>query len=283
MEIKSFFDKPTFTITYVVYDESTKDAVVIDPVRDYDASTGRVSTTHHDLVNGFVKDNGLKLHYILETHVHADHLTGAPLLKREHPEAQVVISEKIKVVQDTFIPVFNMEGTASDGSQFDKLVADGDSFTAGSLEIKVIATPGHTPACLTYHIGDALFTGDALFMPDMGTGRCDFPKGDADDLYASIQKIYALPDETRIFVGHDYAPGGREYAWETTVGKEKAENIQLKSNTTKEEFVTFRRDRDSQLNAPKLLLPSIQVNLAAGELPQAEGNGTKYIKIPVKE
>jgi glyoxylase-like metal-dependent hydrolase (beta-lactamase superfamily II) len=282
MKIQSFFDKATFTMTYIVFDENSKDAVIIDPVYDFDPHSGKLSQESFELASSFIKDHGLNLHYILETHVHADHLSGSQLFKEMNPQVKIAIHENIKLVQEVFEPIFNLKGENNcDGSQFDELVKDGDLIKAGSLEIKVIATPGHTPACVSYLVEDAVFTGDALFMPDMGTGRCDFPKGDAEKLYDSLMKIYELPESTRIFVGHDYGPGGREIAWQTTVKEQREGNIQLKANTTKEEFVTFRKNRDAQLNAPKLLLPSIQVNMRAGNLPESEENGSRYIKIPL--
>jgi len=282
MKVQSFFDKTTFTMTYVVFDESSKDAVIIDPVYDFDAHSGKLTQDSFKTVGSFIDENKLNLHYILETHVHADHLSASQLLKGVYPQASIVIHENIKMVQEVFAPIFNMN-TEHDGGEFDRLVVDGDILNAGELAIKVIATPGHTPACVSYLIDDAVFTGDALFMPDMGTGRCDFPKGDAEMLYDSLMKIYELPESTRIFVGHDYGPGGREIAWQTTVKDQRAQNIQLKANTTKEEFVSFRRNRDQQLNAPKLLLPSIQVNMHAGKLPDEQSNGTRYLMIPLTE
>ncbi len=282
MKIQSFFDKGTNTMTYIVFDEATKDAVVIDPVYNFDAPSGKLTQESFNLVKDFIKSQSLSLHYILETHVHADHISSSQLLKNEFPNAVTAIHENIKIVQEVFAPVFNMGETCPcDGSQFDKLLADKDILNAGSLEIKILSTPGHTPACVSFLIGDAIFTGDAVFMPDMGTGRCDFPKGDAEQLYDSLMKIYELPEDTRVFVGHDYGPGGREIAWETTIKEQRQSNIQLKAGTSKEDFVTFRKNRDAQLNAPKLLLPSIQVNMKAGNLPDEDSNGTRYIKIPL--
>ncbi len=282
MKIQSFFDKGTNTMTYIVFDEATKDAVVIDPVYNFDAPSGKLTQESFNLVKDFIKSESLSLHYILETHVHADHISSSQLLKNEFPNAITAIHENIKIVQEVFAPVFNMGETCPcDGSQFDKLLADKDILNAGSLEIKILSTPGHTPACVSFLIGDAIFTGDAVFMPDMGTGRCDFPKGDAEQLFDSLMKIYELPEDTRVFVGHDYGPGGREIAWETTIKEQRQSNIQLKAGTSKEEFVSFRKNRDAQLNAPKLLLPSIQVNMKAGKLPDEDSNGTRYIKIPL--
>ncbi len=282
MQIETFFDPATWTLTYVVFDEATKDAVVIDPVLDFDPLAVSVSTSSNDRVAAFVEEQGLKLGAILETHAHADHLSGSQDLKARFG-ADIVIGEHIQTVQQTFKGIFNLpEDFKTDGSQFDKLVTDDETFHVGSLAIKVLHTPGHTPACVSYLIGDALFTGDALFMPDMGTGRCDFPAGSAEDLYNSIAgKIYALPDETRVFVGHDYLPGGRELKWETTVAAEKEGNVQLPGNRSKDEFVQFRTARDATLNPPKLIFQSVQVNVRAGKLPEAEDNGMAYLKLPI--
>ncbi|MCB9777751.1 MAG: MBL fold metallo-hydrolase [Alphaproteobacteria bacterium] len=280
-EVKAFFDPATWTLTFVVWDRATKDAVIIDPVLDFDPLAVSTSERSATEVGDFVEQQGLHLKWILETHAHADHLSGSQVLK-DRFGAGVVIGQSITAVQDVFKGVFGLgEDFHADGSQFDKLVADGEALAAGSLTIEAIATPGHTPACMTYKIGDAIFTGDALFMPDFGTGRCDFPKGSAEDLYDSIQKLYALPDETRVFVGHDYQPGGREVAWETTVGASKAGNKQLTGTTSREDFVKFRSDRDAQLQPPKLIFQSIQVNIRAGRLPDPEGNGLRYLKLPM--
>ncbi len=282
--VKEFFDKATWTLTYVVYDEKTNDALVIDPVWDYDPAASKMSTDSIDIVKKFIDDKKLNVHYILETHAHADHVTGSQVLKKLIPKAKVGIGAKITDVQKVFKDVFNLNPNfATDGSQFDLLLNETEILKAGSLELKTIFTPGHTPACASYLIGDALFTGDALFMPDYGTGRCDFPAGSADDLYTSVHdKIYKLPDSTRVFVGHDYLPNGRGVAFESTIGESKAKNIQLKVETSRDEFVTFRKNRDKTLAAPRLLLPSVQVNIDAGTLPVAENNGTRYLKIPVR-
>ena len=283
MEIKAFYHEPTYTLTYVVFDPASKDAVVLDPVLDYDPLGSQTSTAAADEVTDFLKSKGLKVHYVLETHAHADHVTAAPLLKRRL-EADVVIGEQITVVQETFKTIFDLgEDFATDGSQFDKLTKDGEVFTAGALSVETLATPGHTPACVSYKIGDAVFTGDALFMDDYGTGRCDFPRGSAKDLYASItQRLYTLPDETRVFVGHDYPESlGREVAWETTIGKSKAQNPQLKGDTTEAEFVGFREARDKGLRAPRLLFQSVQVNVSAGQLPSKGENGIRYLNLPL--
>ena len=282
MQTVSFFDKRTFTVTYVVYDAVTLDAVVIDPVLDYEPASSRVWTESLELVASFVKEKGLKLHYILETHAHADHLSGAQELKRQFPQAKLAVGARITEVQKVFKGVFDLpDDFATDGRQFDVLLQEGDTLKAGTIEVDTIYTPGHTPACATFRIEDALFTGDALFMPDMGTGRCDFPGGSATDLYDSIQKLYALPDSTRVFVGHDYAPGGREYAWETTVGEQKAKNIQLAGSTSREDFVTMRTRRDKTLDAPRLLFQSVQVNIDAGRMPEPNANQTRYLRIPI--
>ncbi len=282
MEIKSFFDARTFTFTYVIFDAATKDAVVIDPVLDYEPVGSKLWTESVDVVIKFIKDNGLTLHYILESHAHADHLSGAQMLKEQFPAAKTAVGKNITVVQEFFKAFFNLSGDfPTDGSQFDRLLNDNEVFEAGSLKIEVIFTPGHTPACACYKIGDALFTGDALFMPDMGTGRCDFPAGSAHDLYNSVtERIYTLPDDTRIFVGHDYMPGGREVASETTVGEEKRNNIQLSEDTSEVDFIKFRSERDKTLAAPKLLFQSVQVNIDAGSMPDVEGD-KQYLKIPV--
>ena len=284
MDIKAFYDPATFTLTYVVYDQSTKDAVIIDPVLDFDPASGRVSTASIEKIVEFVRISGLRVHYILETHAHADHLSGAhEMVDKYFSDARIAIGERITLVQDTFKNVFNLPASFKvDGSQFHRLLKDNEDVEAGSLGFKVIFTPGHTPACTSFLFGDALFTGDALFMPDYGTGRCDFPKGDAGALYHSVAKrLYELPDATRVFVGHDYQPNGRPLAFETTIGESKRNNIQLKSTTSESEFVAFRKKRDATLSAPRLLFPSIQVNIAAGRFPETESNGKVYLKIPI--
>ncbi len=281
MEIKAFYDAPTYTVTFVVYDGKTKDAVIIDPVLDYDPLSSSTKTESLTKVAAFLKDQGLKLHYVLETHAHADHLSGSQWLKK-HFGAKVAIGSAIKAVQETFRGVFDLGPDFKvDGSQFDRLLEDGESFAAGSLNIGVIATPGHTPACVTFKIEDAIFTGDALFMEDYGTGRCDFPKGSADDLFESIQKLYRLPDATRVFVGHDYQPNGRDVKWETTIGKSKEMNPQLRASTTKADFVAARNKRDATLAPPRLLYPSVQINIDAGRLPKPHANGLRYLAVPL--
>lgn len=284
MKIKTLFDQATFTLTYIVHDEKTRDAVIIDPVLDYNPNASKISNESVQLVEKYVKENNLNVHYIIETHAHADHLSSSQDLKELYPNAKLIIHENIKIVQETFKGIFNMPELKTDGSQFDYLVKDGEVLKAGSIEIKAIHTPGHTPACTSYLIEDNLFTGDALFMPDFGTGRCDFPAGSATDLYETIHdKLYALPDETKVYVGHDYAPGGREIQFQTTIGESKKNNIQLKAGTNKEEFIKWRTDRDKTLDAPKLLLQSVQVNIDAGHLPKAEENGVSYLKMPISK
>ncbi len=283
--VKEFFDRATWTLTYVAFDPSTRDAVILDPVWDYDQSSSKMSTNSAEQVLAYVKANDLKVHYILETHAHADHVSGSQVLKKKIPGAKVGIGARIMDVQKVFKNVFNLDSDfKTDGSQFDLLLEEAKPLKAGSLVVETIFTPGHTPACGSYVIGDAVFTGDALFMPDYGTGRCDFPAGSAEDLYTSVhEKLYKLPDEQRVFVGHDYMPNGRALKFESTIGEEKKKNIQLNVETTKEQFVQFRNNRDKTLAAPRLLLPSVQINIGAGILPKAEENGTRYLKIPVRE
>lgn len=282
IKIKDFFDKNTSTLTYVVNDTSSGDAVIIDPVLDYDPANGRVWGESVAKLISYLKEQQLRVHYIIETHVHADHLTGANLLKQRLPQIKTVISEQINVVQEVFQAIFNLPGFSTDGRQFDKLVKDNESFDAGTLKIKTFQTPGHTPTCVSYLIEDALFTGDSIFMPDTGTGRCDFPNGSAEKLYHSIkEKIYSLPDNTRIFVAHDYQPNGRELQFQTTVGEQKKFNIHIKADTKLDAFVQFRTDRDKGLSAPRLLLPSLQINMNAGNMPPPESNGVVYLKMPL--
>ncbi|MFM6927126.1 MAG: MBL fold metallo-hydrolase [Bdellovibrio sp.] len=283
IQIQHFFDPATSTLTYVVHDTKTLDAVIIDPVWDYDPATSKLSTKSLDQVVAYIKDNKLKPHYVMETHAHADHLSSSQLFKNIFPGIKVAIGERITEVQKIFKPVFNMPKDFNvSGADFDVLLKEGETFEVGSLKIKTFFTPGHTPACASYLIDDALFTGDSIFMPDSGTGRCDFPAGNAESLYDSVHgKIYNLPDSTRIFVGHDYQPNGRELKFETSVAEQKEKNIQLKAHTSKTEFVEFRTKRDATLSAPKLLLPSIQINIRAGHLPPPEDNGVSYIKLPL--
>lgn len=284
LQIKDFFDPATYTLTYVVYDPSSRDAVIIDPVMDYDPAASKVSYQSVEKVSHFVDSNHLKVHLILETHAHADHLSGAQPLKKRYPFAKIAIGARIRDVQKVFKGVFNLpESFKIDGSQFDLLLEDESTVSAGSIKIKTLFTPGHTPACASYLIGDAIFTGDALFMPDHGTGRCDFPSGSAADLYDSIhEKLYRLPDSTRVFVGHDYQMGRTEVLFESTIGAEKKQNIQLRQETTRDEFIAARNQRDKKLAAPRLLLPSVQVNIDAGHLPNEEQNGARYLKIPIR-
>lgn len=282
MQIQEFYDESTFTLTYIVWDPATRDAVVIDPVLNYDSLSSRTSTESLDALELFVKQRRLQLLWALETHAHADHLSGAQQLQARLG-ARLAIGQGITVVQKTFKALFDLPADfAVDGSQFDKLLADGETLHAGSLTIEAMATPGHTPACLSFRIGNAVFTGDALFMDDYGTGRTDFPQGSALDLYHSVhERLYQLPDETRVFVGHDYRPGGRELRFETSIGQSKRENPQLNQQTLKEEFVEFRNARDANLKAPKLLYQSVQINVNAGRLPPLRENGQRYLQIPV--
>ncbi len=282
--VKTFFDEATFTASHVVIDPATKKCAIIDSVLDYDPASGRTTTKSADEIIAYVKDNGLTVEWILETHVHADHLTAAPYLK-ENLGGKTAIGDKIDVVQGVFAKVFNAESAFKrDGSQFDKLFADGETFKVGEIDAHVIHTPGHTPACSTIIIGDAGFVGDTLFMPDYGTARCDFPGGDAKTLYRSIQKIFALPSETRLFMCHDYkAPDRDEFVWETTVGEEREKNIHVHDGITEEEFVKMREARDKTLAMPRLILPSVQVNMRAGDMPPAEDNGVVYLKVPLNQ
>lgn len=283
-QIKEFFDKNTWTLTYVLWDEKTKDAIVIDPVMDYDPAASKTSEESATEVIKFLKSQQLKLHFILETHAHADHLSGSQIIKRQFPNAKIAIGEKITKVQEVFKGIFDLPvDFKTDGSQFDRLLKDGEGFSAGSIQIKTIFTPGHTPACASYLIDDNVFVGDALFMPDYGTGRCDFPAGSAVELYHSVHnRLYELPEETKVYTGHDYLPNGRPLKFMATIAEEKKENIQLKANTSLEEFVQFRTERDRTLAAPKLLLPSVQVNIDAGHLPKPAKNGTRYLRIPIR-
>ena len=280
--VEAFFDEPTNTVSYLVVDPQTHRAAVVDPVLDYDQRTGKASAKSADRIIDRATVLGAAIDWVLETHVHADHLSGAPYIKVK-TGAKVVIGERIREVQKIFRPVFNALDVSGEGSEFDKLVKDGDRLPLGDLTIEVIATPGHTPACVSYRIGNMVFVGDTLFMPDYGTARADFPGGDARALYRSIRRLLALPKETRLFMCHDYLPkGGRDhYAWETTVGDELAHNIHVHEGVSEDQFVAMRQARDATLSAPVLLMPSIQVNMRAGKLPPADANGVHYIKIPV--
>lgn len=282
-EILSFFDFATNTWTYLVSDPATGDAAIIDAVLDYEPKGAVVSHAGLERLLGVVTQRKFKLRYILETHVHADHLSGGEWL-RQKTGAPLVIGAGIGAVQHEFAPRFAMDDLATDGRQFDMLVADGTALPLGTLAIRVIHTPGHTPACVTYVVGDAAFVGDTLFMPDYGSARCDFPGGDAATLYASIQKILALPAETRIFVGHDYLPAGRsEYACETTVAAQKAGNVHVHAGVSATDFVAMREARDATLPPPLLILPSLQVNIAAGALPAADAKGRRFLRLPLHE
>jgi glyoxylase-like metal-dependent hydrolase (beta-lactamase superfamily II) len=282
MEIEAFFDENrTCTVTYVVYDRETADAVVIDPILDLDMTPWRTSTDSVDHVIEFITKKKLTVHWILDTHVHADHITGAAELKKRL-HAPMAIGANIRHVQEVFKQAFNLgDGFRTDGSQFDRLLNDGDAVRAGSLTVNVLHTPGHTPACCTYHIGDALFTGDVLFMPDIGVARCDFPGGSAETLYRSVKnRLYTFPHSTRVMVGHDY-PSKREFHCQTTIGQSKAFNCDLPNSITEEDFVARIHERDRLLPAPRLLFPSLQVNINAGELPEPENNEVTYLKVPL--
>lgn len=279
-QVRAFFDRNTNTISYLVVDPETRYGAVVDPVLDYDQSTGKAGTTSADAILKAAAEEGVTIDWVLETHAHADHLSGAPYVKLK-TGARVGIGEHIREVQKIFRPVFNATDVSGDGSEFDHLFVDGERFRIGNLDASILHTPGHTPACVSYVVGDAVFVGDTLFMPDYGTARADFPGGDARTLYRSIHKLLALPDATRIFVCHDYLPQGRtDYAWETTIGAER-KNVQL-DGVSEDDFVKWRENRDAKLAAPLLLLPSIQTNIRAGKLPPPDANGVSYIKIPVK-
>jgi len=281
--VTAFFDEATNTVTYVVADPNSNKCVVIDPVLDYNPAAGRTSTESVTAVIDFMKQESLSLEWILETHVHADHLSGAPVLKSE-TNAKTAVGSDITAVQSVFKGIFNLKDLSTDGSQFDQLFSDGDEFQIGEMSGRVMHTPGHTPACLTFVIGDAAFVGDTLFMPDFGTARCDFPGGDAGTLYDSIQTILALPDDTHLFMCHDYkAPGRDEFAWETSVSEQREKNIHIHEGTTREQFIEFRNDRDAKLGMPKLIIPSIQMNIRAGEEPAPEDNGVRYLKVPLNQ
>jgi len=283
VQIEAFYDKPTNTVSYVVSDPQTGTAAVIDSVLDFDYTSGAISYAGADAILAFIAARDLTVDWHIETHVHADHLSAAPYLQ-EQVGGKIGISKEITRVQNVFGKIFNA-GTQfeRDGSQFDHLFEDGETYAIGNLTAHAMLTPGHTPACMTHLIGDAAFVGDTLFMPDAGTARADFPGGDARELYRSIQKILALPGDTRIFVCHDYAPGGRAYAWETTVAEERDRNIHLADGTTEEEFVAKREARDETLDMPKLIMPSMQVNMRAGHMPPSEDNGQVYLKVPVAD
>ncbi len=280
--IRAFFDEPTNTVSYLVADPRTRRAAVIDPVLDYDPKSGTVDVRSVRSMLAAAEEAGYTVEWSLETHAHADHLSGSPYVKAK-TGAAIGIGEHIKEVQRIFRPVFNATDLRTDGSDFDRLFADGERFTIGSLDVEAIHTPGHTPACISYKIADAAFVGDTLFMPDYGTARADFPGGDAHQLYRSIQQLLGLPPETRLFTCHDYkAPGRDHYAWETTVAEQRRNNIHVGQGASEGDFVAMRNARDAKLSAPTLLLPSIQVNIRAGRFPAAEANGVRYLKIPVR-
>ncbi|GAB5373716.1 MAG: MBL fold metallo-hydrolase [Acuticoccus sp.] len=280
-DVTGFFDPATNTISYVVKDPGSRACAIVDSVMDIDYAAGRIAYAHADEIIAHVRDKGLEVAWLIETHVHADHLSAAPYIQQQLG-GKLGIGRNITIVQETFGKIFNA-GTEfqRDGSQFDRLFDDGDTYTIGGMACYAMHTPGHTPACMTHVVGDAAFVGDTLFMPDGGSARADFPGGDAGTLYDSIQKVLALPDTTRLFMCHDYGPGGRDIRWETTVAAEKADNIHVGKGKTREEFIRFRTERDAQLDMPRLIIPSLQVNMRAGDLPPAEDNGTQYLKVPV--
>jgi len=280
-DVTAFFDPATNTISYVVKDPASQACAIVDSVMDIDYAAGRIAYDHADQIIAFVQDNDLTVEWLIETHVHADHLSAAPYIQQKLG-GRLGIGRNITIVQDTFGKVFN-EGTEfkRDGSQFDRLFDDGDTYSVGQMECLAIHTPGHTPACMTHVMGDAAFVGDTLFMPDGGSARADFPGGDAGVLYDSIQKVLSLPDEMRLFMCHDYGPNGRDIQWETTVADEKAHNIHVGSGKSKADFVKFRTERDATLAMPKLIIPSLQVNMRAGELPPPDETGKRYLKVPV--
>jgi glyoxylase-like metal-dependent hydrolase (beta-lactamase superfamily II) len=280
-EVASFLHAPSNTWSYVVSDPATRTAAIIDPVLDFDAASGRIGTTSATALLDHVERNALQVRWVLETHAHADHLSAGQWLKDRLPDATLAIGAGIREVQARFRPLFNAD-FATDGSQFDRLFADGETFQVGTLAARVIGVPGHTPDSVAYLIGDALFTGDSLFMPDGGSARCDFPGGDAAVLYRSIRRLFAeLADDTRVFVCHDYGPGGRDVACETSIGAQKRDNIHVRDGISESEFVAMREARDATLAMPALLLPAVQVNIRAGALPEPEANGVRYLKLPL--
>ena len=280
--IRAFFDEPTNTVSYLVSDPETLRAAVIDPVLDFDLASGEADVRSAEAILAAAREGGLTIEWVLETHAHADHLSAAPFIKAE-TGAKIGIGEHITDVQKIFRPVFLADDLETDGSDFDRLFADGERFALGALEVEVMLVPGHTPADLAYRIGDAVFAGDTLFMPDYGTARADFPGGDARTLYRSIRRLLALPPETRLFLCHDYkAPGRSDYRWETTVAEQRRASIHVHDGVTEDEFVAMREARDAGLAVPRLLLPSIQVNIRAGRFPPAEANGVSYLRVPVK-
>lgn len=280
--IKAFFDQATYTVTYVINDKASKEAAVIDPVLNFKAASGKTSTENADQLIDYIKAEELQLKWILESHAHADHISSAPYLK-EQLGAQTAIGAQISQVQSTFKGVFNMEDSfQTDGSQFDRLLEDGDKIELGDSQLEVLHTPGHTPACLSFKVEDVIFVGDTMFMPDFGTARTDFPGGDASTLYQSIKRILTYPDNTRLFTGHDYMTKTRtHYAWESTIAEQKASNIHVNDKVTEAEFVEYRTTRDATLDLPDLILPAVQVNIRAGALPPKEANGISYLKLPI--
>jgi len=278
-DVTHFYDPDTSSLTYVVIEPSGTHAAIIDPVLDYDWKSGRTATKSADKLIAFVRERGLAIDWLLETHIHADHITSAPYLKGRLG-GRTGIGEGVRAVQRTWTAIYNLDGTI-DAEAFDHLFTDGESFRIGHMEARVIATPGHTPACVSYLIGDALFVGDTMFMPDYGTARCDFPGGDAGQLFRSIRRQLALPAETRVFVCHDYQPGGRPLAYETSVAEQRASNKHVRDGVSEADFVKMRTERDATLATPALLLPAVQVNIRGGQLPAPEANGTAYLKIPL--
>jgi glyoxylase-like metal-dependent hydrolase (beta-lactamase superfamily II) len=279
--VKSFFDPATWTVTHVVYEKPGSACAIVDPVLDYDPKSGRTRTASADQLIAFVEKNQLKVEWILETHAHADHLSAAHYLRKKLG-GKIAIGAAITQVQDVFKRVFNLEPEfRPDGHQFDHLLKDGEAFTIGALNATALSVPGHTPACMAYQVGDAVFVGDTLFMPDVGTARCDFPGGNAPTLYRSVRRLLSLPPQTRLFMCHDYPPAGREPVWETTVAAQRAGNIHVHDGVTEAEFVAMRTARDATLEMPVLILPSVQVNIRAGEMPPKDDNGVAYLRIPV--
>ncbi len=279
--VKTFFDQDTFTYTHILIDPNTKACAIVDSVKNYDAKSGRTTTESADEIVAYVQQNQLTVTWHLETHVHADHLSAAPYLK-EKLGGKIAIGDQVQTVQKTFQSIFNIgDDFCTNGCQFDVLLSDGDHFQIGDLTAEVIHTPGHTPACVTFLVGDKAFVGDTIFMPDMGTARCDFPGGDASTLYHSIQKILSLPDETQLYMCHDYAPNGRDYSYLTTVKEQKENNIHVGTKVSSQQFKTMRTLRDQELEMPALIVPSVQVNMRAGYLPPKEANGVSYLKVPL--
>jgi glyoxylase-like metal-dependent hydrolase (beta-lactamase superfamily II) len=280
-EIRAFFDEPTNTVSYLVWDPGSRRGVAIDPVLDFDAAAGTVDDGSVEELLEAAREEGVTIEWVLETHIHADHLSGAPLIKAR-TGARIAIGEHVREVQNIFRPIFGAEDVKAEGGDFDRLLKDGERLEVGGLVIEVMHTPGHTPACVSYRVGDAVFVGDTLFMPDYGTARTDFPGGCARQLYRSIQKLLSLPAETRLFMCHDYkAPGRDQFAWETTVGEERRANKHIHEGVGEEEFVAMRQERDRGLSTPRLLIPSIQVNMRAGRFPPADRHGVRYLRVPV--